>query len=505
MDSRLGGGVWKNTILLKQSSWNDYGYLTSFWVYFCDEDGYRKELGEIKIGYIGQEVGRHTSEELFLESNVIQKLPEKFFSLSPDCDFYKKLAATFSDNERTLILTALRDVVNDINIYEAFKAEGVMTTSLMRGLSEQLLKGQFLRVLNGLAELTEYEFSFKRSESEALSSVQVSFHVVPNSSPQTNIHALIGKNGVGKSSLLRSFIDAMSKKSNCELLVKDDARKFYRSSDYKYFGNIVYISFSAFDSFNITDVSSSSEGSIFYVGLKTVSADGLITTKDSEELRREVVDSISTCLSISRDREFWKEAVQRLEFDSSFKEIGLSNLVDEYLDDFHEIKPRLESKVRCLSSGHLVVLMMLSKLVELVEEKTLVLIDEPECHLQPPLLSSLIRVISDLMMNKNGVAILVTHSPVVLQEVPRSCVWLIDRRGRLMNAIRPNIETYGENVGVLTKEVFGLELYSSGFYSLLKKSAESGRKYEEIVKEYGDQLGLEARLLLKTFVTSRDE
>lgn len=47
------------------------------------------------------------------------------------------------------------------------------------------------------------------------------------------------------------------------------------------------------------------------------------------------------------------------------------------------------------------------------------LIDEPEGHLHPPLLSAFVRALSELLVNRNGVAIIATHSPVVLQEVPR--------------------------------------------------------------------------------------
>jgi hypothetical protein len=47
------------------------------------------------------------------------------------------------------------------------------------------------------------------------------------------------------------------------------------------------------------------------------------------------------------------------------------------------------------------------------------------------------------------------HSPVVLQEVPSECVWRLRRVGDVVTAERPDIETFGENVGTLTGEVFG--------------------------------------------------
>src|SRR5581483_11473983 len=104
---------------------------------------------------------------------------------------------------------------------------------------------------------------------------------------------------------------------------------------------------------------------------------------------------------------------------------------------------------------------------ESVEERTLVLLDEPEAHLHPPLLSAFVRALSALLTNRNGVAIIATHSPVVVQEVPKNCVWKMRRSGAWVSMERPEAETFGENVGVLTREIFGLEVTKSGFHRML--------------------------------------
>jgi predicted ATP-dependent endonuclease of OLD family len=88
-----------------------------------------------------------------------------------------------------------------------------------------------------------------------------------------------------------------------------------------------------------------------------------------------------------------------------------------------------------LSSGHKIVLLTMTRLVELVEQRTLVLIDEPEAHLHPPLLSSFVRALSALLKRRNAVAIIATHSPVVLQETPRRPQrWLLEVTSRPFEA-----------------------------------------------------------------------
>ena len=110
---------------------------------------------------------------------------------------------------------------------------------------------------------------------------------------------------------------------------------------------------------------------------------------------------------------------------------------------------------------------------------------------------------ADLLGRRNGVALIATHSPVVLQEVPASCVWLLNRSGRAARAERPPLETFGENVSVLTREVFRLELTSTGFHTVISRAAESGISYEEVLHRFGQQLGAEARAVARALVLER--
>jgi predicted ATP-binding protein involved in virulence len=112
--------------------------------------------------------------------------------------------------------------------------------------------------------------------------------------------------------------------------------------------------------------------------------------------------------------------------------------------------------------------------------------------------------LSDLLLYKNGVAIIATHSPVVLQEVPRHCVSIIRRVGDQVKVDRPKIETFGENVGVLTREVFGLEVTNSGYHELLKKSVRDQKSYQEIIEDFKNNLGAEARAILKSLIMDHD-
>lgn len=146
----------------------------------------------------------------------------------------------------------------------------------------------------------------------------------------------------------------------------------------------------------------------------------------------------------------------------------------------------------------------MTRLVETIEERSLVLLDEPEGYLHPPLLSAFIRALSDLLSNRNAVALIGTHSPVVLQEVPRSCVWKLRRVGANSIAERLEIETFGENVGLLTQEVFGLEVTNSGFHKILQKLAEQYDSYKNALASLDGHLGMEGRAILRNLMQDNE-
>lgn len=267
-----------------------------------------------------------------------------------------------------------------------------------------------------------------------------------------------------------------------------------------YFSSIVSVSFSVFDPFDPPmERADPSKGTCYYyIGLKQTSQ---TTLKSLGQLHTEFYSSLRNCFVSKAKKDRWLKAVKTLESDSNFADMNLAILTtvsDEY---FRQSAIHLISK---MSSGHAIVILTLTKLVEKVEEKTLLLIDEPESHLHPPLLSAFTRALSDLLSNRNGVAIIATHSPVVLQEIPRSCVSKITRFGTSMSTSRPKIETFAENVGMLTREVFGLEVTKSGFHELLQSSVDEGKSYQKILESYEQKLGIEGQFLLQSMIANRD-
>ncbi|QEY25910.1 AAA family ATPase [Neisseria zalophi] len=489
----------KNLVCLAIDRWNDYSFVTMFYMTVFDEEGQESHIGNIKIGFEKQTIDISTYQKIqeIFSGKIFDRLPETFFSLGQDVDFYIEIWK-LPNHIKRFILENLNDVVYKPELVNKFNNEPVFETSLMRDLREQTIKDQFSRILEDKSPLSEFHFYFIRTEQEEnMGKINLEFNVVPNSMPSSNIHAIIGRNGVGKTTLLngmiKSFIDKSDDKEGAFYQKHFGFSKGVKKISDDYFSYLIAVSFSIFDPFIPNQENLQY---YWYIGLK----------ESNEKLKEpqayfkdDFWQSFSKCKSFSAKKERWLNAIRALESDNNFAEMQLSNLMN---NDFNEEK--ILKSIKRMSSGHASVLLIITQLVARVEEKTLVLLDEPEIHLHPPLLSAFIRALSELLDNRNGIAIIATHSPVVLQEIPKSCVWKIERTGRRTDPFRPKIETFGENVGVLTREVFGLEVMKSGFHRILTKKVEEGGSYDEIVSEFQEQLGSEAKILLRTLIKLRD-
>ncbi|WP_421296456.1 AAA family ATPase [Aeromonas sp. 604534] len=404
-------------------------------------------------------------------------------------------------------------------LIDKFKDEDVFRISFLRDASITSIRGQYSRVLSGKPELTDFNFSFERDNIDNLYPIRLNFKVKASSTPSTNIHAIIGRNGCGKTTILNGMIDAITQPDNstCRFV---DHEFFEEPIDANYFSSLISVSFSAFDPFTPPqEQSDPSKGTCyFYVGLKSQDLSGGHRTL--LELRADFIKALVDCFRKVKTKDLWFDAIKNLGSDENFSSMKLTELFAIYsrLKNTINILGQVDSKkfrelllekstpyLSQLSSGHAIVLFTITKLISTIEEKTLILLDEPEGHLHPPLLSAFIRTLSELLFEQNGVAIIATHSPVVLQEIPMTCVWKINRVRDVISPYRLEIETFGENVGVLTREVFGLEVVTSGYHSLLSKSVSSGKTYNEILSSYNYELGMEARAVLKSLIINRDK
>lgn len=512
---RISGTPSRKTSIgvLRRDNWDDFGYKTTFSLCVYEPNGKRHKIGSLKIANVETlEVGRTKIR------NSFKRLGENYASIGLQVTYYENLRSLPKIGQKT-VLSRLRDVSYSEDIWLSVHKNKIVTTSLLRSIPTSLVEGQYRRIAQGGDFQVAYDFSYRLPKRSSTGDrIELSFEVDVESPIPTNVHAIIGRNGVGKSYLFDLMTKALLAKAPvaAQSGVFDDNKRFLDDLN---FTGVVTVSFSAFDQFDplVMDEDKRITHNYFRIGLVEFrkakdSKKFVYHPKTSAELETEFSNCCHDILTGGRVLT-WQKAVKKLNSDRGFSDLNISGLLDfeRYIDtaeatedDPVEFRNRFIQKANevfhDLSSGHKIVLLTLSRLVQCVEEKTLVLIDEPECHLHPPLLSAFIRALSEFMTKRNGVAIIATHSPVVLQEVPKTCVWKLTRFGNVMKAARPEHETFGENVGILTSRVFQHEVTDSGYHTLLEKAANDSETYEDALSKLGGSLGSEAKAVLMGMV-----
>ena len=499
-------------IYLTSDDWNDYwDFETLYHATFVSDEGHLIPIGATKIGQFEMKTTKPTLPQDF------EQLGDSFFSLGQDEAFYENLTVT-GEVFREQVLIALRDIAYDIELYDRAKSEEVTRVSLLRSVSRVAAENKLRQLARGDTPLTGYSFRYHVSERTTAEPREMIFEVNPSSYPPSNVHVVIGRNGVGKTRLLQFMARA--------LVGGDTDTRYGRFTNLAesevestaLFANVVSVTFSAFD--ELAPIAEDDFGeakdrmtkvAYSYIGLRyppnpDSTGPRNQAPKDPLELGEDFASSAAKCANGERSVR-WHRALRTLEADPIFKAAGISLLIEadtvgEEGLIFREVSSELFG---ALSTGHKIVLLTITRLVETVDERSIVLFDEPEAHLHPPLLSALIRALSELLVSRNGVAIVATHSPVVLQEVPQSCVSILRRRGTSVIVERPGLETFGENAGILTREVFGLEVTQSGFHRLLSNEVDRGLSYDDIEEKLEGQIGGEGRAIVRNLIALRDQ
>lgn len=480
-----------NTGYLVADRWDDwFKYNTMYDFYIIDADSEKHYIGKVKIGQKDMSEGQRRPALPLTFST----LSEDFFSLGQDSYYYENIK-NLGDNCRQEVLTALNDIAYNLKLIREIQKEPVTKTSLLRSVPITIVKGQFNRIALGGARLTPYDFAYTSSPNrKGVDPITLEFHVDPDSSPSSNVHVIIGRNGVGKTFLISNMIRSIIQPRNDSQEHTGETRFLTdRQIAADHFSRIIFVSFSAFDELNFKTRSEK----FIRIGLPSRTGEN----NSNNKLNEIFAGSFSACLH-GPQRSLLIKVLGMLKSDPMFSEAGIVDFCDEDAQYSSEVLISVFSR---LSSGHKIILLSITQLVEKVMEKTLVFLDEPEGHLHPPLLSAFIRALSELLLDKNGVATIATHSPVILQEVPRNCVWKLRRAGAYCNAERLTIESFGTDITTLTTEVFGLEVTNSGFHSLLQGLVDRYRNYDVILEKLNGQLGEEGRALVKTMIMLKEE
>ncbi len=476
-------------VILESDTWDDDGWVTQFRAYYAYTERDHVSLGAVKILRRGSLHPQLQPTFSLLDADSC--------SLGTSLDYYERLARLGPDVSRE-ILRALRDVAYDPQIAERFRDDPGFQRSLLRfsdaEMAFQEARSRFFEEAPRIPpELPpDLTFSCQLPGFDAVHRLHVAFSKAPQQLGR--MMALVGKNGTGKTRLLAALAHALSGLDAEQGTIDPGGQR----------RRVVTISFSAFDRFaRPRDV----DGSYSYHGLRRPG--GEVAPDDAAprvKRRADVVDLEHAYLRLDQslreirrrgraEEQRWLDLVESTAFfrDHPHVRDPFGEGIEEFLED-----------LRDAGSGHQMLVFVATAIIESVRAGTVVLFDEPETHFHPNVLSTLLRLLYDALDQADAYAILATHSPIVVQEIPRRYLRIVRLEGRRPIIDSYDRESFGENLSEIVQYAFDVNEGDKSYVTILRKLAKKMPR-EQVEALFDGELGLGARMVLREAYRQRDE
>lgn len=424
--------------LLYTDNWDDFGNKVQFHLYHVDSRGRETRLGALKI------LHRVSSGESTLDVEDITRLPAEFSALGDDYislgqeDDYYKIAFSKLGERSHELFRALGDIALNPQLALPFEPHSAFRNALMRENGASRARRFGRAWATGQAVRDKLSFTYLGEIPGAIDDVEATFAFNAKDPVPGRISCIIGRNAVGKTQFLASLGNDLTQISRSSAKsISDRERRF--PDGRPLFTRVIAISYSAFDKFKRPTKNLSA--SYIYCGIRTDKG-GLSRVS----LRRNY-EANRGRIAHNGQNESWARHVRSVLGDLDEKLKGS-------LTDLHRSPTEKQDTLAQLSSGQSILVHFVTALLAWIQPNSLVLFDEPETHLHPNAVASLFLVLTDILDEFDSYAIVATHSPVVLQEVPAKRVLLFERTDNLTTASALRMESFGESVSELTKHVF---------------------------------------------------
>lgn len=502
-------------LILAQDEWNDYSFQTLYHLSHIETKGGKREetvIGPVKILKRGQT----KSDGILIKRDFIE-LGDEFCSVGDSLDYYERLRAL--GGLGVDILKRLRDVVQSPELIEQFKDEPGWGTSLFR--DQRDLGVNFRYLASGIvqghysAEPTDQQpFSFQMPG--WLSAVNIDTKsedsgIFNEPMLPERVNVLVGRNGSGKSTLL-SRLARVAFASTTERMAPPLIDLGTMLPAGVGFPRIVTIAFSPFDNFklpgsdarNVAQIAKDTQrgiGRFAFIGLRDFAAEAEVSISDlpSSMLGQFAPDAdrvnqtrLKSIADLVDDFDRYRSKIEEDEsrqivLRQALDKLKVGLVSEEWLDGpVTGTAEEASAWFRQRSTGHKIAVLVIFGLVARLEHRSLVLIDEPESHLHPPLLSAMMHALRHVLRKFESSALVATHSPVVVQECLAKHVHVVRREGDSVAVLPVTAETFGESIGLITAQVFGMQSNATDFHEILNRMIEKHKSLDEIEKLFLD-------------------
>lgn len=482
-------------VVLKRDDWNDYSYRTSCDAFiFLSATDRPISLGGVRIMYKGQIEGPWVFEHWKDQSFTM--LPDNHVALGRSMEFYENLHGV--DDELALeILHSMRDAAIDHARWDRFKGDPCFVISLLRetslGIEMRDRVPQLFGLHTELIDVFDYSVRLPGAPADHRITFDFSSHYeIPH-----RVMLLVGPNGTGKTQLLANLAIALTGVTQRNAAEGEEDRR--RTAVLKRRGSgiveplpsiyqVIAISFNAFDKFEIPEPHPEAQIRYTYSGIRH--PDGRILTEDG------LVVAIKDALSRM-------DVERRVVFAAALERVLGPETADELIDREGKVQTSTDRFYIQRSAGQRIVLNTLTHLIANLRSRSLVLLDEPETHLHPSLITTLISEILGLLAVFSSYAVIATHSPLIAQQVPSERIRILRRAEGEVHVNTPTIECFGENLSEISNVLFETREFERDYTSVLDELLKQNSNNPELVEAlFSRGLGANARIYLRSAALS---
>ena len=336
-------------------------------------------------------------------ATTLDVIPESFLSLDLDycslgqeTSYYSNIKNILGDNAMSF-LNAMKDAAAFSRISDDFVNDSGFRHSLLRDNSADTALNLGRYVLAGFDPDERVNFTYKTRlafSSDYDFNIKFDFGRINQEDNFNRVIAIIGENGVGKTSLLYNLAKSIA-----------NQQKECFSPHNPLFTKVVAASYSMFDRFY--DINARAFN-FEYCGMHN-NAGGLMTL---EQL-------------IARHQRN-AETINVLNRGKNLKKFLCNILPNEMLEDLFENGSIFKYNVYKdyygkMSSGQTMLTNLIIDITANVRSNCLIMIDEPEVHLHPNAITQIINVVNLVCERFSSCCIMATHSPLVIQSLLSQC------------------------------------------------------------------------------------
>jgi len=469
-----------NIFVLRGDNWNDYGSYVSFDFLWINANGRRSSVGKIKILQGGREkAGWMVLSRSNPPDSFSNDIGEDFISLGQSENYYGWMFETFGDGAQK-VLTALRDIAVKPGLAGQFETSPVFRNGMMRANVARRSRRFGSAWSRGEEAVETPSFSYVSQSSDCEQPFQIHFDFQAMDILPGRVVGVIGRNAVGKTRFLAQLSGDLAQVRQVSAKTVEE-RKARFPDKQPLFTRILAVSYSAFDRFRRPSAHDS-EISYVYCGIRDengrLSQTGLQRTFHANKRRVRDLD---------RDQE-WIRYIDKIL--GNTRELSERDLRQEIDNDEEESK-----LLGRMSSGQALLCHFVTGLLAWLQPESLVLFDEPETHLHPNAVANLFLVLTEILHEHKSYAVVATHSPIVIQEIPSNRVVVFTREDGVTNADPLQFESFGESVAELTAHVFKTHEAESLYRNVLDVIADK-MNLEDALGLFANRLGLNAKAYL---------